>query len=230
LARGIAHDFNNILWALSGNIEYAVLFLSKKTEARDSLEDALKSIGRAQKLIRQILTFSRGEDFQLSPIELGPIVKEAITFLKATIRASIEIRSKIADEGGLVNADPTQMYQVLINLCTNAEHAMRQKGGILEIVLDRKDLKEYIEAWDAELSPGSYIRLMVKDSGYGIAPEDLDHIFDPYYSTKPKREGTGLGLSVVHGIVKSHHGAIIVKSAPGEGARFSIYLPRVEKK
>lgn len=230
LARGIAHDFNNILWAITGNIEFAVLNLSNKKETKSSLKYALKLSDRAQKLIRQILTFSRNEESELKPIKLDIITKEAIKLLSSTLPASIKIKQNIDANAGLVNADPTQIYQVLMNLCTNADHAMRDQGGILEISLEKSNLKKRLKTWDTDLVPGQYVRLTVKDSGRGISPGNIDKVFDPYFSTKTKKEGTGLGLSVVHGIIKSHKGAITVKSSLGQGTLFTIYFPKNKKK
>ncbi|MBN1105266.1 MAG: PAS domain S-box protein [Deltaproteobacteria bacterium] len=230
LARGIAHDFNNILWAVAGNIEFGLINLpGRSPTAREALEEALKSCERAKDLVRQIMTFSRDEDRELKPVELGPIIKETLKFLRSTLPTSIEIRHQVEEKAGLVNADPTQIYQVLMNLCVNAEFAMRENGGTLDVVLEKIHLEKKVEAFDADLHPGAYIRLAVKDSGHGIKPEIMEKIFDPYFTTKMKREGTGLGLSVVHGIVKGHKGGIVVESSPGKGSQFYVYLPVVEK-
>jgi signal transduction histidine kinase len=228
LARGIAHDFNNILWSISGNTEFVLLNLSDRAIAKATLEDILKSCNRAKDLINQILTFSRKDERELKPVNIKPIIKEAIKLLRATLPATIEIREHIEKNLGLIKADPTQIYQVIVNLCTNAEHAMRENGGILEVNLKKVDIKKAITSLEFDLLPGKYLRLSVKDTGHGMSSKMVEQIFEPYFTTKKRDEGTGLGLAVVRGIVKGHVGAIIVESEPGKGTNFHVYFPKIK--
>jgi len=228
LAGGIAHDFNNILFPILGYTEFAMSKLPEGNEIRGYLEEVLKGVMRAKELVKQILTFSRQEAQALSLVQIHLIVKETTKLLRASIPATIEIRTNIDPHCGYVLANPTQIHQVLMNLCTNAYHAMRETGGILGIALApyRLDNRETLK--DSHLVPGTYLRLEVSDSGYGIEPDTLKRIFEPYFTTKPKGEGTGLGLSVVHGIVTGHGGHITVYSEPGRGTTFHVYLPMAE--
>ncbi len=230
LAGGIAHDFNNILTPIIGYSE----LLANNLEANDPdnaayAREVLTAAYRAKKLTNQILTFSRGAEEDKKIIDPRPIVKEALKLLRSTIPATVEIRPRLADDCGMVEADPTKIHQLLMNLCTNAYHAIMDGGaGVIEVELTATEIKapDYDPARTPP--PGRYLRLRVADSGCGIAPDDLKRIFDPYFTTKPKEQGTGLGLAVVHGIVKGHGGHIFVNSTPGEGTMFSIYLPSVD--
>ena len=226
LAGGIAHDFNNILAAIIGYIELAMMDVPDTMPVFRTLKDAVESALRARDLIKQILAFSRGGSPECYPLMLQPVIKEGIKMLRASLPKTIEIRERIASDG-LTISDPTQINQVLINLCTNAAHAMRERGGTLEIVLEDIRLNSGLHVHGKELSPGDYVRLRVRDTGEGIHPEHLDRIFDPYFTTKDVGEGTGLGLAVVHGIVESCQGGILVDSKVGEGAVFEVYFPRV---
>ena len=225
LARGIAHDFNNILWSILGNTEFVLLNLSDRVTAKATLTDILKSCNRAKDLIAQILTFSRKDERELKPLDITPIIKESIKLLRATLPTTIEIREHIEKNLGSIKADPTQIYQLTVNLCTNAEHAMREKGGILEINIKNVNIKKAIISLEFELHPGKYLRLSVKDTGRGMSSKVVEQIFHPYFTTKKRDEGTGLGLAVVRGIVKGHGGAIIVESQPGQGTIFHVYFP-----
>jgi PAS domain S-box-containing protein len=228
LAGGIAHDFNNILGAILGYTELAQLQIERGSHARSNLGQVLKAANRAKDLVRQILAFSRQTEQEDRPMLMTPIIKEALKMLRASIPSTIEIRQQIHGEPGAVMADPTEIHQVLMNLCTNAAHAMRKKGGLLEIILEDVDTDGYGRGDLAELKPGPYVRLTVKDTGEGIDPAVKDRIFDPYFTTKPKDVGTGLGLSVVHGIATARGGRVVVASALGQGATFQVYLPRLE--
>lgn len=228
LAGGIAHDFNNILTAIIGYAEIAKLRLPGESRARESLEEVLRASDRAKDLVGQILSFSRQGQQQLLPAQIGPIVKEALKLLRASLPSTIEINQNIDPDAGVVKADPTQIHQVLMNLCTNALHAMQERGGILSVSLRNSMVDEVFASRHPGLEPGLYVKLHVQDTGYGIAPEVLDRIFEPYFTTKKTGEGTGLGLAVVHGIVKSHGGVITVSSHRGEGTAFDVFLPVIE--
>ena len=228
LAGGIAHDFNNILAAIVGYIELALMDIPHGMAAARNLREALQSALRARDLIKQILAFSRGVEQEHKPLMLRPIVKEGIKMLRVSLPKTIEIR-EIMNSDGATLSDPVQINQVLINLCTNAAHAMRQEGGVLEIALEDVRVDKPLQVHGKELPPNEYVRLRVRDTGHGIAPEHMDRIFDPYFTTKDVGEGTGLGLAVVHGIVDSSHGGILVRSEPGKGTVFDIYFPKLEK-
>ena len=227
LAGGIAHDFNNILGVMMGFVEIALLKIPKQSPAVENLEQVLAAAGRAAKLVAQILTFSRRAESAPVPCELTPIVKETVKFMRASLPANIEIRESY-QPAGMVVADPTQIHQIVMNLCTNAAHAMEPEDGVLGILLSEIDLNETgTQAQD--LAKGRYVVLSVSDTGAGIPPEVRDRIFEPYFTTKPTGKGTGLGLAVVHGIVAKAGGAIKVHSEPGVGTSFHVYLPVVER-
>lgn len=224
LAGGIAHDFNNILAALIGFTELALRDAPKETPMERNLRGVLKAGGRAKELVKQILTFSRYTEQELKPIQVKIIAKEVLKLIRASLPSTIEIRQNIASESAIM-ADPVQVHQVLMNFCTNAGHAMMDNGGVLDVSLTDVELDaEFLER-HMEMNPGTHIKLTVKDTGQGMSPEVIDRIFDPYFTTKAHGEGTGLGLSVVHGIIKSYEGAIDVRSEPGKGSIFDVYLP-----
>lgn len=228
LAGGIAHDFNNILGAIIGFTEMSYDDLPRDNPVRHNLEQVLKASLRARDLVKQILSFSRKTGQALKPVQLHLIIDEAIKLLRASLPATIEIRDAITKVPDTIIADPTQIHQLLMNLCTNAAQAMRERGGILSIGLhpvdlDSEDVRNY-----PDLSPGPYVRLTIQDTGTGIDPSIIDRIFDPFFTTKEVGKGTGMGLAVVHGIVKSHHGAVTVYSEPGKGTIFRVLLPRAE--
>jgi len=223
LAGGIAHDFNNILTGILGYGQLAQMKLDPESEVHTDLKEVLQSANRAKSLIQQILAVGRSQEQERQPMQLKYIVKEAIKFLKSTLPSTIEIQEKWDQDIGIIDADPTQMHQVVMNLCTNAGYAMEKDGGILEVSLQNEELRMKNE--ELGLEPGPYLKLSVSDTGYGIAPEIREKIFDPYFTTKERGEGTGIGLSVVHGIVAQHGGDITVESEPGKGSAFHIYLP-----
>ena len=225
LAGGIAHDFNNILGAVIGFTELARMDIPEGSHARADLEQVLKAALRAKDLVRQILTFSRKGTEELSAINVLPITKEALKMLRASLPTTIEIRSRLDLKEAVIQADPTQVHQILMNLLTNAAQAMAEEGGSLEVILTKTALGAEDLGKAPGLIPGPYLELTVKDTGQGIPPEILEHIFEPYFTTKDKGLGTGLGLSVVHGIVKRHGGLIRVESIPGEGSQFRVCLP-----
>jgi len=226
LAGGIAHDFNNILAAIIGYTEMAI-DVSQNEILKQYLQETMKGADRAKNLIRQILTFSRQDNHEKKPLDIKLLLKESIKFLRASIPATIEIREHDTDESCNILADPSQVHQIIMNLCTNAAHAMKQTGGIMKIELSAIELAKGEIIHNSDLEPGSYIKLTVSDTGQGIEPAHIHRIFDPFFTTKSKEEGTGLGLSMVFGIVKSHAGAINVYSEPGKGASFNVYLPRI---
>jgi nitrogen-specific signal transduction histidine kinase/ActR/RegA family two-component response regulator len=229
LAGGIAHDFNNILSAVMGYTELALNAAEKDTALYSYLEEVFHAGDRARGLVRQILTFSRQTEHERKPMQVKLIAKEALKFLRASLPATIEIRQDIQSDS-LVMADPTQIHQVFMNLCTNAEHAMREKGGVLAVKLTDVEFDEDSAGDHPGLKPGKFLELKVSDSGHGISPNLLDRIFDPFFTTKEKGEGTGMGLAVVHGIVGSHGGTIAASSEPGRGSAFTVYLPVIEKR
>jgi CheY-like chemotaxis protein len=187
----------------------------------------LKAGGRAKELVRQILTFSRQRESELVPVTVNLIVNEALKLLRASLPATIKIRHDIKSNLSVLT-DPTNIHQVLMNLCTNASFAMQEKGGVLEVNLSETDLDGDFAKQHPDVKPGKFINLTVRDTGCGMPPEVIERIFDPFYTTKKMGEGTGMGLSVVHGIVKSHGGTITIKSSPGKGSAFSVFLPAVE--
>ena len=228
LAGGIAHDFNNILSAILGYTELSLNDIEKDSSVYQNLQAIFRASGRAKDLVKQILTFSRQAEQEIKPVQVNLIIKEAIKFLRASLPTTIEIHQEIESES-LVMADPIQIHQLLMNLCTNAEHAMREIGGVLSVKLKDIEIGEDAVAEYNELRTGSYLELSVSDTGHGISPNILGRIFDPFFTTKEKSEGTGMGLSVVHGIVGSYGGKIIADSKTGIGSTFKIYLPTVER-
>ncbi|MEW6351313.1 MAG: PAS domain S-box protein [Thermodesulfobacteriota bacterium] len=228
LAGGIAHDFNNILSAIFGFTQLALDEAPKGTSMRDRLSEVLIAAERAADLVKRILTFSRKSEQEKKVITVEPLLKEVLKFLRASLPSTIEIRQNFRAPQTKVWADPTQMHQVLMNLCTNARQAMREGGGTLEVTVDCLVLDADSCDLDPDMTGGRFVRLGVTDSGKGIPPEIRDRIFDPYFTTKKQGEGTGLGLAVVHGIVKSHGGAIRVKSNPEEATTFHVFLPVAE--
>ena len=225
LAGGIAHDFNNILYAIIGYTELALQDVSRGSELHTFLNETLKAGLRAKELVKQILTFSRQDEHEQKPIVIFPAIKEALKLLRATLPSNIEIRQNILTVQDKVIADPTKIHQVLMNLCTNASHAMGKNGGTLEVDLDKVDSDEELISKHPDLSPGSFMRLTVKDTGDGMAPGVVERIFEPYFTTKEEGKGTGLGLAQVHGIIQNYKGIITVQSEPEKGTTFEVYLP-----
>jgi len=226
LTGGIAHDFNNILAAMMGFAELAKEKLPKGSREERHLQMVMNAGLRGRELIRQMLTFSRQTEQEKKPLQLSAIVKESGRFLRASIPATISIRVSVESESGPVLADPVQIQQVVMNLCTNAAHAMREKGGVLDLHLSDFSVAPS-EAKSDGMKPGLYIKLVVRDTGIGIPPGVINRIFDPFFTTKKPDEGTGLGLSVVKGIIQQHDGYITVESQPGRGSAFIVYLPKV---
>ena len=211
---------------------YTELLLAQHAESftdREFLEQIYQAGERATDLVQQILTFSHSREQQLQPLDLNLLVQEALRMIRATIPANIEIVSHLQTEPVTILGDPTQIHQVIINLCTNANHAMRDHKGILEVSLEEVPYDVARKAMP-DLPKNRYVRLMVHDTGCGMPPEIQEHIFEPFFTTKNIGEGTGLGLSVVHGIVKSHKGAINVESMPQQGTTFQIFFPGTEER
>ena len=230
LAGGIAHDFNNILSAILGFSELVKADLSPETSTMKKQEKVIQAAIRAKDLVHQILLFSRQTEQTMKPIRPELIIKEALNLLKSSIPTTIEIKNTIPSGLGKILADPTETHQIIMNLCTNSYHAMRDSVGTLTVTLSKREvLKEDLTYSDISLTPGVYLVLEVSDTGHGMDRDIMENIFDPYFTTKEKGEGTGLGLSVVHGIVKKCGGEIKVYSEPGEGTSFYIYFPKIDE-
>ena len=229
LAGGIAHDFNNIIGTILGNVELARDDAGAKPGLQQSLAEIRKAGMRARDLVQQILSFSRRQPTTLKLIEPGAVVAEVVRLLRSTLPARVEVEAKVAPDTGNILADTTQIEQVLLNLCVNAEQAMAGRPGRIDIdvrtvVLDAVASRTVSD----QLAPGSYVVISVSDTGDGMDPATRERIFEPFFTTKPVGEGTGLGLAVAHGIVRAHQGAIAVASEPGKGSRFDVYLPTAE--
>jgi len=230
LAGGIAHDFNNILYIITGNAELALEDIPEWNPVHANLKE-IKAAGlRAAGIVKQLLNFSRKTDEELKPMGAITVIKDALKFIQATIPATIKIHKHLPDTDVTILADPTQIHQIVMNLCSNAYHAMEETGGILEINVENESLTEGSTDNYPDLTAGEYLKIMVSDTGPGIGPEIIDRIFDPYFTTKEVGKGSGMGLAVVHGIVKNHGGAITVESESGKGATFTLLFPVVADK
>ncbi|MDQ1271022.1 MAG: Histidine kinase [Thermodesulfobacteriota bacterium] len=227
LAGGIAHDFNNILGAIIGYTELAKMDKIDSKEIGKHLNKVLIAADRAKNLVHQILTFSRQTEQKIRPLKVEPIIKEVLQLLRASLPSTIEIQSDINNKS-LIMGDPTQIHQVILNLCTNAGHAMQENGGTLYVGLTNEKLGPNFTSNIPDASTDDYVKIEVKDTGHGIPPELIERLFEPFFTTKGPGEGTGMGLAVVHGIVKSMKGEIIVESVLGKGSAFSVYLPVVQ--
>ncbi len=228
LAGGIAHDFNNVLSIILGNTELALADVSKEHSAHQNLERILTASLRAREMIQQLLSFSRKEESGRKPIVLNTVIAESVKLMRASLPTNISIELDICDTECTTVADASQIHQIMLNLCTNAAHAMTPDGGCLTIQLEPAEVDGASAADAISVVPGNYARLIVADTGHGIDKAIIDRIFDPYFTTKETGKGTGMGLSVVHGIVKSSGGAIKVFSSPGRHTAFHLYLPVVE--
>jgi len=225
MAGGIAHDFNNILAIILGNTEMAIKDVPEWNQGRQNLEEVIKASLRARDMVRQILAFSRQTKVEQKPMRIRPIVEDSLRLIRSTAPTTIEIREDYSVRSDTVLGDPTQISQVLVNLCTNATHAMREKGGVLDISLRNTEFDQDTAALHQDLPSDKYVALTVSDSGHGMEPEIAERIFDPYFTTKGVGEGSGMGLSVVHGIIKDHGGVVRVESEPGKGSSFEVFLP-----
>jgi len=226
LAGGIAHDFNNILAIIMGYTQVALSRHEQREPVQDYLQEVLAASKRGKDLVQQILMFSRQHSAERSILQLHTVVQETLALLRASLPTTIDIHARINTVSDAVLANLTQLQQVIMSLCSNAEYAMRVGGGILELTLDVVDITPDGVANYPGLKPGAYVCLAVRDTGPGIPPEHLPRIFEPFFTTKEVDEGTGMGLAVAHGIVSSHDGAITVSSTLGEGVTFAIYLPQ----
>jgi len=228
LAGGIAHDFNNILGIIVGNCDLAEMEIPNRSTAKHNLEEIRRACLRAKDMVMQILTFSRKTDHDMKPVPISSVIKESLKLMRASIPTTIEIHHSISEDTDTILGDATQINQVLINLCTNASHAMRKNGGTLDVRL--KNVR--VHPGDAEkihdLKAGKYVMLTVRDTGHGISPDIKDKIFDPYFTTKEVGEGSGMGLAVVHGIVSALGGAISMESHPNRGTTFQVYFTSYE--
>ena len=229
LAGGIAHDFNNILAAILGYADMAMDDTPDHSPAKYQIKQVLKAGNRAKDLVQHILSFSRKEAKERSPVSIHLLVQDALKLLRASIPTTIEIKQNIEPTCGNILAEPTQIHQVIMNLCTNAAQSMDEDGGVMEVGLTSVQLSFDDLANEPKLKPGPYVQLTIKDSGIGIDHRYLDKIFDPYFTTKEVGKGSGMGLSVVHGIIKSHDGMVTVNSKPGEGTIFSVYFPSIAR-
>jgi PAS domain S-box-containing protein len=227
LAGGIAHEFNNILWIISANTEYAFEVLKDGGEITNNLKRIERACARASDLVGQILSFSRQQYQAPKPLDMRAIVKETLKFMRASLPKTIDIKTDIAGDLGMVMADPAQLHHVVTNLCTNAFYAMGEEGGILDVSLQNIDAKES-PSTPVGMAPGRYVRLRVTDTGIGMEPKVMKRIFEPFFTTRQPGQGAGLGLSVVYGIVESCHGAVAVDSSPGKGSVFDIFFPVIQ--
>jgi len=229
LSGGIAHDFNNILGIILGNMELAMDDVPEWNPARLNLQEIKIATLRAKDVVRQLLSFSRKTQVKRKPIEINELVRESVALLRASIPTTIEIRSDIPENLPAINADATQIQQIILNLSTNGAHAMENDRGVLGISLDAVSLKKESEPhpYFKKMPQGEYVRLTVRDTGQGIAPDIMEKIFDPYFTTKDVGKGTGLGLAVVHGIVSNHDGAIAIDSTPEKGTTIHVIFPAV---
>jgi CheY-like chemotaxis protein len=228
LAGGIAHDFNNILSAIIGYAELTLEDVRDSEAGKKKIGRILDASSRATDLIRQILSFSRSQ--KTIPKQVRPIIiaKEVLKLMRASLPATIEIKQALNSQS-TVFADPTNIHQILMNLCTNAGHAMREAGGVLMVSLEDVILEETEVAKYPGMAAGKFIKITVTDTGHGIPPDIQSKIFDPFFTTKALGEGTGMGLSAVHGIVRNLGGGVTVNSEPGEGSVFNVFLPIIDK-
>jgi PAS domain S-box-containing protein len=228
LAGGIAHDFNNILGIILGYAELSKDVAAGNSVLEKNLSQIVKASNRARDLVRQILAFSRKTDSQIKPLQMHLVVAEALKLLRASLPATLCLRSDIDETDDIIVADATEIHQVVMNLCTNASHAMQHSGGVIEVTLKPVELDEHAAGYYSGVLPGPYVRLSVKDTGTGIPDDILGRIFEPFFTTKEVGRGTGMGLAMVHGIVKRYKGDVKVYSEPGRGAAFHIVLPRFQ--
>jgi PAS domain S-box-containing protein len=226
LAGGIAHDFNNILTAILGYTELGLASVPKDSRTQRNLQEVLTAGHRAKHLVLQILAFSRQSTQGKKPTAIQPVIQEALKLLRATIPTTIDIRQSLKSEASVLG-DSTQLHQVLVNLCTNAEYAMRERGGRLDVTLEDLEVTEEKVQSVSGLHVGPHVRLTIQDNGTGMSSDVLERMFDPFFTTKPIGEGSGMGLSVVHGIVANHGGALMVDSQRGKGTRIEVYLPTI---
>ncbi len=229
LAGGIAHDFNNILAPIILHSQMLLEDISPDNPMQTSIKEIYKAAERARDLVKQILTFARKKKDSRIILRTSLIIKEAVKFLRSTIPTTVDIRYESNTDHDTIYANPTQINQIIMNLCTNAAHSMKENGGVIHIILGNIDIKKDRKNGITDLKKGQYLTLTVRDSGAGIAPGILNKIFEPYFTTKKSGEGTGLGLAIIHGIIKNYGGDINVESEPGKGTTFTVYLPLVDE-
>ena len=228
LTGGIAHDFNNLLYMIVGNTELALEDIPKWNPAYTNLEEIKSASLRAAGIVKHLLNFSRKTDQKMIPIDVVTVIKDSLKFLRSTIPSTVKIHEQFSDDDIIILADSTQVNQIIMNLCVNASQSMEETGGTLKINIEKticeaEDVKEFFD-----LVPGNYLKITVNDTGPGISPEIINRIFDPYFTTKEMGKGSGMGLSIVLGIIKNHGGAIWVDSSLGKGTTFSLLFPMVE--
>jgi signal transduction histidine kinase/CheY-like chemotaxis protein len=228
LAGGIAHDFNNMLGAMIGYANLALGDVPEDSTAHRNLCEVLTAANRAKDLVRQILTFGRENEERQKPIRIAPIVREVLKTIQVSLPKNIEISTHIPDSSGMIMANVAQIHQILLNLCTNAAHAMEAKGGLLDVTIKEVEIQSPITVGHISVTPGSYIQLIVTDTGCGMSPEVLSHVFEPFFTTREVGKGTGMGLAVVDGIVRKHRATITVNSREGIGTSFTIFFPSLE--
>jgi signal transduction histidine kinase len=224
LAGGIAHDFSNILAAVTGHAELALVYLPDKSSARENIQTILEAANRARDLVGLIQLIRLDEKTKLGPVQVHPVVQGALTVIRSTVPASIEIREELGCESEVVLCDPIRLHQIVINLCTNAYQSMRESGGTLTVSLAPAEDAGSFEG-DPNLKSGPYVRLTVSDTGRGMDEKTLERIFDPYFTTKEHQVGTGLGLAIVRGVVRTYGGSVRVSSLPGRGTDLTVLLP-----
>jgi PAS domain S-box-containing protein len=229
LAGGIAHDFNNLLLAITGFSELVREDVPSGSVAHENVEQVLRAAGRAKGVVERILTFARQTEAELKPLKLHSPVREAVELLRTVLPPKIELQEAVADNAGVVYADGSQIHQLVVNLATNAADAIGEDGGTVRITLEPADVDEELATEIGTLSPARYVELTVRDTGCGMEGSTVKAAFDPFFTTKGVGAGTGLGLSVVHGIVTNHGGALRVVSEPGRGSSFHVYLPAVDR-
>ncbi|SHO46594.1 response regulator [Desulfopila aestuarii] len=227
LAGGIAHDFNNILSAILGFSQIVLDSLPPDSTVYAEQQQIIKASLRAKDLVQHLLIFSRKQEHQKSAVIIGHVMTEAIQLLRASLPSTINFEITLNHKTGIILADATQIHQVIINICTNAAHAMEMNGGTLSVSLDKRQFSERDQDKPVEIPPGEYACIIVSDTGKGIDPLHLRRIYEPFFTTKPTGKGTGMGLAVVHGIVTSHGGAIDVQTVIGQGTTFRIYFPLI---
>ncbi|MDX2444307.1 MAG: response regulator [Bacteroidales bacterium] len=230
LAGGIAHDFNNLLYMIGGNTELALEDVPKWNPAYTCLEEIKSASLRAAVIVKQLLNFSQNTDQKMMPIEAVTVIKESLTFLRSTLPTTVEINEYLPEDDIIILGDSTQINQVMMNLGINASQSMEETGGTLNIIVKMITLEAENPQCFKDLTPGNYLKITFSDTGSGINPEIVNEIFDPYFTTKEMGKGSGMGLSIVHGIVKNHGGSVSVDSQPGKGSSFHLLFPVVDEK
>lgn len=230
MASGIAHDFNSVLTVIFGRLQLAMTILPEESHARKQIKNALSAAEKARALIVNLMTFCHKKDEERKPLCIDVVVAEAMEMIKPIKSSKIEIRQRIDTKGSIIMGDPVQIQQVLLNLCSNANHVLRDRGGYMEICLENVRIDSSKTVPFPNLEPDFYVRLTVRDNGPGIDRDIIDRIFDPFFTTKTIDEGTGMGLAIVHGIIQRHGGAVSVESEPGKGTAFHCYFPLIAQK